>query len=189
MAGSNQNIRVTARTSMRDRAWRPSDEELLARAQAAADGAFGRSDTIKPARQTSESPVKRSKPKLAWIALAVVLAVGSLAVWSWYDQTELAPKRLKARHESEKRAAQVAAKNDEVVAAGPKVTRYEREGGSVWIIDVPRQSRPGGYVSWDRCIALTQAGKSAMSCDGHAGSQRELDDSEIEERDPTDIVR
>jgi hypothetical protein len=60
MAGSNQNIRVTARTNMRDRAGRTSDEELLARVQAAADGAFGRSDTSKPARQPAESPVKRS---------------------------------------------------------------------------------------------------------------------------------
>jgi hypothetical protein len=188
MAGSKQNIRVTARTNMRDRAGRPSDEELLARVQAAADGAFGRSDTSKPAQRPSDSPVKRSKPTLTWI-LAIAVTVVSIAVWSWYDQTELAPKRLKARHESEKKAAQAAARNDEVVAAGPKVTKHEREGGSVWIIDVPRQSWPGGYVSWDRCIALTLAGKSAISCEGHAGSNLKFDDIEPEERDPTDIVR
>jgi hypothetical protein len=92
----------------------------------------------------------------------------------------------KKKRDSERLQAE-AIERDALVAGGPKVAQHKRDGGTVWVIDIPRQIFSGGFVTWDRCVAFTpSAGRPlALSCEGHSKnlSADELW-GDIDSRDP-----
>ena len=87
-------------------------------------------------------------------------------------------------HEAAKgRRAVEAQKVDEQMAAGPNVVRHDRNGLTVWTIDIPRQLSSGGFVIIERCIAVATPGhRASLSCDGHSQKDEDVLDL-LEDRD------
>lgn len=115
------------------------------------------------------------------------------AAWAplWWISTK--PEREQARAQAEKAraisAASEAAKNDDIVDAGPRVIRHQRDGLTVWQIEIPKQYRRGAFVHWEKCIAVASSRTSiAISCEGHS-SQSAISNFDITDDRPVDDVR
>jgi hypothetical protein len=72
------------------------------------------------------------------------------------------------RQAAKERRAIEAQKADEQMTAGPIVVRHDRNGLTVWTIDIPRQLSSSSFVMKERCIAVATPGHGAhLSCEGH----------------------
>lgn len=78
------------------------------------------------------------------------------------------PSEADRKANNELRALKVH-KANEKMAAGPHVVRHDRNGLTVWTIDIPRQLSPGSYVMEERCIAVATPGhRASLSCESHS---------------------
>lgn len=100
--------------------------------------------------------------------------------------TACGPSEVDRQAAKERRAIE-AHKADEQMAAGPIVVRHDRNGLTVWTIDIPRQLSSGSFVMKERCIAVATPGHRAyLSCEGHSPKGEDtldfLDDRDVDVR-------
>ena len=87
------------------------------------------------------------------------------------------------REAAKERRAVEAQKADEQMAAGPNVVRHDRNGLTVWTIDIPHRLSSGSFVMIERCIAVATPGhRASLSCEGHSQKDEDVLDL-LEDRD------
>jgi hypothetical protein len=119
------------------------------------------------------------------VAASAVLSVGLIGYWLANLKTARPESSKIERAEREREAAA----RDALMASGPVVKKFIRDGITVWTIEVPQQLGKGGYIFWEKCIAASvDPGKFALTCNDKKPALN-ADDLQASEDQPIDEMR